>query len=186
MQDTTKISRGQFIEKAGAYAAAVAASGSILSAASCSGSAAHKVKFADLTQALTYLEKLPPATKTSGAWDAAQVLIHCAQSIDFSIRGFPENKPWVVRHTVGPVVFGRFRSHGEMNHDLSAAIPGAPPLPPGLSFQEGMEILRASVTRFLAYNGPLAEHFVYGTMTKTDFDLAHAMHIANHIDEFAI
>jgi Protein of unknown function (DUF1569) len=29
-------------------------------------------------------------------------------------------------------------------------------------------------------------HFAYGQLSKTDFALAHAFHIANHQDEFVV
>src|SRR5207253_2861958 len=68
-----------------------------------------------------------------GAWAIPQAIEHCAQSIEYSIRGYPRNKPWLFRALIGPIVKRRFLARGRMGHALDAAIPGAPALTPGIS-----------------------------------------------------
>ena len=48
-------------------------------------------RFASIDSALKTLEQLKTqAARMNGTWDMAHVLHHTAQSIEFSIRGFPE------------------------------------------------------------------------------------------------
>jgi hypothetical protein len=42
------------------------------------------------------------------------------------------------------------------------------------------------VQRFQAYTGPLKPHFAYGDLSRSDYALAHVLHIANHQDEIAV
>ena len=45
------------------------------------------------------------------------------------------------------------------------------------------ERLRAAINRFNGHTGVLQPHFAYGKLSRADFALAHAFHIANHQDE---
>ncbi len=42
------------------------------------------------------------------------------------------------------------------------------------------------MTRFQADTGPLQPHFAYGPLSRADYALAHALHIANHQDEIEV
>ena len=43
-----------------------------------------------------------------------------------------------------------------------------------------------AIQRFAAHNGALKPHFAYGALAKSDFALAHGLHIANHQDEILV
>jgi Protein of unknown function (DUF1569) len=58
----------------------------------------------------------------------AQMLNHAAQSIDYSIDGFPELQSKLFRAVVGSVAFTVFQARGKMSHSLVEPIPGAPAL----------------------------------------------------------
>ena len=73
-----------------------------------------------------------------------------------------------------------------MSHGLAEPIPGAEPLTPQGDWRPGAVRLRASIARFNTSSGPLKPHFACGALTKSDFALAHAFHIANHRDEIVI
>lgn len=111
------------------------------------------------------------------------VLEHCAQSIEYSMDGFPKLKPWIIRATVGRIVAGRFLSRGSFSHDRGGPIPGAPAL--SLTDADAaFARLEAAVSRFEAHEGPLKEHFVFGRVTKENFGQLHAMHIQDHLAAF--
>lgn len=114
----------------------------------------------------------------------AQTLVHCAQSIDYSITGFPKPNSRLFQLTVGSAAFGVFAWRGRMSHDLGAPIPGAPDISAKEDPAQALERLRASIQRFRHWSGPLQPHFAYGSLTQREYELAHAMHLANHLSAF--
>lgn len=114
-------------------------------------------------------------------WSPAAVFNHCAQSIEFSLDGFPQLKaPWF-RSSVGPLAFSVFDSRGAMRHSLLEPIPGAPELDQAADPALALERLRAAFARFAAYPGPLQPHFAYGTLSHEAYAQAHVMHLYEHL-----
>jgi Protein of unknown function (DUF1569) len=115
-----------------------------------------------------------------GPWSLAQVLVHCAQSVELSITGYPSPRGWVVRRLIGPRFMAKFLRQGFLTHDKAAPIPGAPSLgEPTLA--EGVARLRSAIAAFDAWDGPLAPHFAYGDVDKASYEKLHAMHVADHL-----
>ena len=63
-----------------------------------------------------------------GNWSSIQVLEHLAQSVEYSMSGYPQHKSEIFRSTIGPMAFAVFSSKGRMHHHLEEPIPGAPAL----------------------------------------------------------
>jgi Protein of unknown function (DUF1569) len=145
-------------------------------------------KVQTLEGALTWLDALEKsaAPRSNGAWPLAAVLDHLAQSIEMSMRGFPEPKGALFQSTVGAAAFAVFKWRGKMSHSLDEPIPGAPPLAVTASWQSTSLRLRKAILAFEGYSGALKPHFAYGALSKTDFALAHVFHIANHQDEIVL
>jgi hypothetical protein len=114
-------------------------------------------------------------------WSPAEVFNHCAQSVDYSMDGYPQLKPAWFRQSVGPAVFDLFAARGGMRHPLDEAIPGAPALDEPASQQLALQRLQASMQRFADFSGPLQPHFAYGVLTHAEYALAHVMHLYNHL-----
>ena len=125
-----------------------------------------------------------PAPQPNGPWSAAQVLEHCAQSIDCSMHGFPKLKPAIVRRVVGPLVLRRFLAKGRMSHDHAAQIPGLPP-PDDRPLRDAADRLLASIAAFEAWTGPTAPHVVFGEVDKDRYARYHVLHIADHLGAWA-
>lgn len=142
----------------------------------------RKLKFTRLEDALKELESIASAKKVivSGTWDLAQILTHCAESIEYSMIGFPKHKPAIIRKTIGRIVFKKFSSQGYMSHDLNAPIPGAPSVSTGNSLKDSVNRLIKAIGDFKSFKGEYKIHFVYDSLTKEEWEKAHAMHIANH------
>ena len=70
--------------------------------------------------------------RSSGAWDVPHVLHHVAQSIEYSMNGFPRLKPAWFRASLGRAAFALFSWRGRMRHGLDQPIPGAPDIAQGL------------------------------------------------------
>lgn len=113
-------------------------------------------------------------------WNLPQLLQHLAQSIEFSLQGYPQARSAVFRHTVGRAAFAVFDARGQMNHDLAEPIPGAPALQAELSLREAVQRLLDAMQAFAAHRGLLAPHFAYGVLSKSEYQRAHLMHLANH------
>jgi hypothetical protein len=146
------------------------------------------MKVQSLDDSLRWLDSMEKASsaKALGAWPLGAVLEHLAQSIEMSMDGFPQPRSALFQKTAGQGAFAVFRWRGRMSHGLADPIPGAPALNAGADWLPAAQRLRNAVVRFNAYQGPLKPHFAYGALSKSDFALAHQMHIANHQDEILV
>jgi Protein of unknown function (DUF1569) len=149
-------------------------------------SAAEVQRFPSIASAIKAIEALDPGVATSGGWSLSQVLQHAAQSIEFSLRGFPQAKSAVFQATVGSAAFAVFQARGRMNHGLDEPIPGAPALDATLPLRAAMERAVAAWREFDAHGGTLAPHFAYGALDKAAYTRAHLMHLANHWTELTL
>jgi len=138
-----------------------------------------------ITAVLGKLETLTDrAILHSGRWDPAKVFIHCAQSIEYSMTGYPVHKSDVFKNTVGSLAFSTFALKGAMAHGLDQPIPGAPTINSDQDLPQALATLKKSLIDFQQYSGDLEPHFAYGVLTKPEYEAAHVMHIYNHFDEF--
>lgn len=139
--------------------------------------------FPDTDSALRWLESLTrnPAARSLDAWPLAQVLEHAAQSVEFSLEGYPELRSALFRHSVGPVALRVFSHRGRMTHDTREPIPGAPALS-ATDIPTAAARLTAALQRFeqIPNDSALAPHFAYGRLDKADYRRAHLMHLADH------
>jgi hypothetical protein len=119
----------------------------------------------------------------SGEWDIYQIFMHCAQSVEFSMSEFPAHKSDFFKNTVGTLAFSIFESKGKMIHGLSEPIPGSPQIKPSLDTSAALNHLKKSLIDFENYKGKLAPHFAYGELTKNEYEIAHVMHLYNHLEE---
>ncbi|WP_102797676.1 DUF1569 domain-containing protein [Bowmanella denitrificans] len=134
--------------------------------------------------ALAKLDSLQPQQlSATGDWNLFQIFSHCAQSIEYSLSGFPEHKSPVFKHTLGKAAFAVFSARGEMAHSLSEPIPGAPTIAAQGEVNSAIRRFRQAMLAFQAHQGPLAPHFAYGELSKADYEVAHVMHFYNHLEE---
>jgi hypothetical protein len=135
-----------------------------------------------LDEALLAVRRARPALVAArdGGRAAASALAHCAQSIELSLTGYPELKPWVFRALIGRFAFRSFKRRGYVKHDLDAKVPGADPIANG-SVESAIARLEAAARAFARAQGELPPHFAYGALSRDDAELAHAMHIADHL-----
>jgi hypothetical protein len=156
----------------------------------CSGPSAtdRQLSFASLADALHQLDQTASATPFNPAatWTWSKTLLHCAQSIEYSMTGYPEPRSAFFQHTAGAIAFSYFKSRGRMSHNLLEAIPGASSLDANAAPAVALAALRKAVAAFESHTGPLRPHFAYGDLTKAEYEQAHAMHIANHMSVFEL
>lgn len=142
--------------------------------------------FTSLDDALLELDRLTKAVvlQRGTVWTWPQTLIHCAQSIEYSMTGFPQAKSPLFQHTIGGAAFKVFSWRGRMTHDLAEQIPGAASLDATIDAASATARLQRAVQDFRSRKEPLRPHFAYGELTKSEYEHAHAMHLANHFSAF--
>ena len=141
--------------------------------------------FPSIASALKAIEALATGWRTSGVWSLAQMLEHAAQSIKYSMQGFPEAKSAAFQLTVGKAAFAVFEARGAMSHSLSEPIPGAPALDAKASLEAAIARATKALRDFEAHSGALKPHFAYGALDKAQYTRAHLMHLANHWTELS-
>lgn len=183
MQPDPNQSRRSFIIST----AAVAAPAVVLGTSGCqAGSNDLQLTFSSLAAAEEELARLVQAEAlvSRTTWNWAQTLVHCAQSIEYSMTGYPQANSRFFQRTVGAAAFVAFSWRGRMAHDLAEPIPGAPVLDTTFEPARALERLRSAVLGFRQWTGLLKPHFAYGALSKNEYELAHAMHLANHLSAF--
>ena len=134
--------------------------------------------------ALKKLEALSPTNLINlGQWNSSQIFTHCAQSVEYSMSQFPLHHSSVFKNTIGKLAFSIFSSKGKMTHGLSEPIPGAPSLASHTDVALAITRLKKSLIDFDNYLGPIAPHFAYGELTKKEFEMAHVIHLYNHLQQ---
>jgi len=137
--------------------------------------------FPTLTAAIAAVQLLGTGYRSTGTWSLAQVLEHAAQSVEYSMTGFPQTKSPLFQSTLGSAAFAVFDARGAMSHSLAEPIPGAPRL--GATLPSAIERLVEALKAFDTHPGPLHPHFAYGALGKAEYTRAHLMHLANHWTE---
>ncbi len=134
--------------------------------------------------ALRRIDELSKRSMTSsGRWNAFQVFSHCAQTVEFSMAGYPAPKSAAFQSTVGKLAFAAFSSQRKMKHSLAEPIAGAPALAAVGDPNVALGRLRQAFITFQQFQGVLAPHFAYGALSKDDYALAHLLHFSNHLEE---
>ncbi len=132
----------------------------------------------EVSEILKNLE--PKQLKPFGKWTVGQTFLHLAQSVEYSMIGYPKSEFFLIQNTLGKLMKMKFLKQGYMKHNLNSPIPGAPEL--GLvSELEGLNQLLTATNAFLKFNQELEPHFFLGKMNKSEFDFIHAMHIIEHL-----
>jgi len=120
---------------------------------------------------------------SSGVWNPHQVFTHCAQSIEYSMSGYPAAKSKLFQDTIGAAAFSVFAAKGKMTHGLAEQIDGAPALEAMPDAAAALARLRQAFLAFRDHGGLLAPHFAYGPLSREQYEMAHVMHFYNHLDE---
>ncbi len=140
--------------------------------------------FASMGAALDTLAQLKTRLpRMTGAWDPAHVLHHVAQSVEYSMSGFPQLRSALFRATLGSYAFALFNAGGQMTHQLAEPIPGAPEIAQGQSPAPAIDRVIRALQSFDRFDGALQPHFAYGTLDRPAYARAHLMHLANHWNE---
>ncbi len=129
----------------------------------------------------TALSPMPDLRAANSVWNLSQTVQHCAQTITYSVTGYPKLKPKPFRATVGVLAKRTFLRRGATKHSLGAEIVGAPPLDPALGVPEAVTRLTDAVQLFSSHRTSHAPHPAYGVCTHEEYAALHAMHLVEHL-----
>jgi len=121
-----------------------------------------------------------------GEWNPSQIFNHCAQSVEYSMMGFPEHKSEIFKNTIGQLAFSAFSAKGKMTHGLNEVIPGAPELVATNNLNAALIRFKNAMIDFKNYSRKLQPHFAYGELSKQEYEKAHVMHFYNHLVELKV
>lgn len=122
----------------------------------------------------------------TGDWSLVKIFHHCAQSVEYSMSGYPTHKSDWFKHTVGRAAFSFFQYRGKMMHPLNEPIPEAPALPSQGDLSMAVARLKQALMGFQQHKQAFAPHFAFGTLTKAEYEQAHVMHFNNHLQEVVL
>ncbi|PTU75106.1 DUF1569 domain-containing protein [Pseudomonas mangrovi] len=114
-------------------------------------------------------------------WSPTGVFNHCAQSVEYSLEGYPQLKPGWFRLSLGPAAFAVFGLRGAMRHSLDEPIPGAASLIEPATLAGALQRLEDAFARFAEHRGSLAPHFAYGALDHAEYAQAHVLHLYEHL-----
>lgn len=141
-----------------------------------------------LPAALHEIQRLSRASAlhASTAWSWSKTLVHLAQSVEYSMTGYPQMHSALFQTALGQPAFAFFRWRGHMQHDLTAPIPGSPAIADKPALQPALLRLAMACQHFMQWQGTLQPHFAYGDLSHAEYEQAHAMHLANHAAAFDV
>lgn len=140
-----------------------------------------------LSELVRELQRLPAAKLSSnGHWSVSEIFQHLAQSVRYSRLGYPLANPALFQYTAGSLAFNAFAASGVMQHPLDEAIPGAPALVTALPADVALAELISELELFISWQGDLAPHFAYGTLSKQQYYSAHYLHIRDHLAQISL
>ena len=126
----------------------------------------------DIDLAFNRLEGLDlSAIESRGDWGLGRMFSHLAQGVEFSMHGYPVQKPRLFQATVGTLAFKVFSAKGKMSHGLNEPIPGE--VINEISAEDGLGQLWSSLETFRDFDGAM----------QAQFGKAHLLHIENHLEE---
>lgn len=144
------------------------------------------LRVSQLPAALQEMTRLgqAPSLQSVTAWSWAKTLVHLAQSIEYSMTGYPTQNSALFQSTVGKAAFEAFAWRGAMRHDLTEPIPGSPAIDNAAPLAPAAARLLTACQQFMQWDKALQPHFAYGALTHAEYEQAHAMHLANHFAAF--
>jgi hypothetical protein len=125
----------------------------------------------------------PKQLISNGDWSPFLIFSHIAQSIELSVTGYPQHKSDWFKSVIGRQVFDMFVAKKQMKHGLNNTIPGVQSITDSNEHFHAIQRLEIALDFFEQYNGPMQPHFAYGSLSKAEYEVAHALHFYNHMSE---
>jgi hypothetical protein len=121
-------------------------------------------------------------TRQLGNWSLGQILEHLARAMNMAIDGPPFKPAWFVR-VIGPFFKNRVISR-PMSPGFKLPRNGTPLVPDPCDVAAGVASLERAIAR-LEQNAERKPHFVFGPMTREEWDLLQLRHAEMHLSFIA-
>jgi hypothetical protein len=135
--------------------------------------------FSSLTEVMPEVDRLLQGHEAGGNWSLGQMCNHLSNTFVYSIEGFGAKVPWLIRKTLGPIVKRQLFKTGQMRAGIKIPEKFLPR--PGLDARAEAEALRAAVQKYSAHSGPLADHPMFGPLSRDEWTRLHCIHCAHHL-----
>jgi hypothetical protein len=139
----------------------------------------RSLKFSSLAEVMPDVDCLLQGHRTGGNWSLGQVCNHLSDSLILSVEGFGVKAPWLIRKTLGPIVKRQLFKTGQMREGIKIPEKFLPK--PGLDARAEAEALRAALQRYSAHTGPMADHPMFGPLSRDEWTRLHCIHCAHHL-----
>ena len=130
----------------------------------------------DVSTELKSLESGP--VETTATWSFYQILSHCSDDLESSIKGNRKPFPWVIRVTLGNLLKRKFLKDGFYTRPAMAGGKGR-----RIEGDEKAALvrLRKAVADFMALPNQPISHIFFGKITKEECEKLTVYHIAHHL-----
>ncbi len=123
----------------------------------------------------------PQRLVSTGSWNVSQLLQHCSQSIRYSVQGYPKAHAVLRQNLVGKLQLNAYAAFGRLPNTEPVVIPGAPALEANVPNDVALQELLYELQQFITWQGALAPHFAYGSLTKAQYYAVHYLHLDQHL-----
>lgn len=139
------------------------------------------VCYADLSEFINDVEQLAATEhRTLGNWTLAQIIQHLADTMKFSLDGFPTKAPWFARTFIAPLIKNSYLTRPlkpglKLPKDAEVLLP-----PSDTNLQTALHNLRRVVSR-MEHETPSAPHPFFGPLASQEWEAMHLRHAALHL-----
>jgi hypothetical protein len=141
--------------------------------------ARRTLSFAAIDQIMPEVDRLLEGHATVGNWSLGQIFGHLTHAVTYSVDGFPQRAPWLIRKTIGPWLLRRILRSGQFPEGVKLPKEAEPR--PGLDARAEAEAMRAALRIFATAPGPFAEHPLGPAMDRAGWERMHCIHCAHHL-----
>jgi hypothetical protein len=141
----------------------------------------RKIKFnswQEIEEEFSILEQ-SGRVETSGVWSFYQILKHINDALHYSMNGFPNMKPAIIRKTIGRIALSYFMKRNEMRAGLPNS--SAPKKREEGDERVMFQKLKATLKEYKEFQGEFAPHTIFGDLTREEWDKLHLMHFSLHL-----
>jgi hypothetical protein len=135
--------------------------------------------FATLDEVMPDVDRLLQGHRTIGRWSLGQICNHLSDALVLSVQGFGVKAPWILRKTLGPIAKRELYSTGRMREGIKLPEKFLPK--PGLDARAEAEALRGALLAYSRHTGPMADHPMFGPLSRDEWTRLHCIHCAHHL-----
>ena len=138
------------------------------------------LSFSSLDEVMPEVDRLLEGHTTTGRWSLGQICNHLGTAMQYTVEGFPEQAPWLLRRTVGPVAKRQVLGSGAMPEGVKLPEKYLPR--PGLDPRAEAEALRATIRLYRRAHRPRWRTIPSSARCPATNGIRyHAIHCAHHL-----